>query len=156
MSKVKDNSYGLIPFYWEDGTPRYFIGRSVSADGRTGFWKFPKGHKEVGETEIAAGMRETAEEIGVDIEETDVLTAQSFTERYIYTRGAENKRGAGTVEKTNTYWLARVEPSTEVNLNEEFSEYRWVTLDEALDLLPENSRAFLKEAHEFLMKTKMN
>lgn len=109
MSKVRDFSYGLIPFYLEDGEPWYFIGQRRTADGAVGFWKFPKGHKEAGESELEAAMRETAEEIGISIEMDHVLADRSFAEAYTYTRSEEDERGAGTVEKMNTYWLAQVE-----------------------------------------------
>lgn len=137
-----DYAYGLIPFYLEDGEPYYFAGL------RTGgiFWKFPKGHMEPSETELEAAIRETAEEIGISIELDHVLTDQSFRESYMYTTEE------GEIAKVNTYWLAQVEEGTEVNLNHEFSEYRWVRIDEAFDLLPENSRGCLRDAHDFLIK----
>lgn len=137
---TNDYSYGLIPFYLENSDPRYFLGL------RTGdiFWKFPKGHREERETVLDAALRETAEEIGIRIELDHVLTTKAFTESYTY------MSESGSVEKINTYWLAEVEPGTKVNLNKEFSEYRWVSIDEALDLLPENSQGLLTEAHEYL------
>lgn len=140
MSYKKDYSYGLIPYYLEDGEPYYFLGL------RTGgvFWKFPKGHNEADETELEAALRETAEEIGIGIESDHILIDRSFLETYIY--ASEE----GEVEKINTYWLAQVQPDTEVHLNNEFSEYRWVKIDEALDLLPKNSQGIIHEAHKFL------
>ncbi|MEX2369314.1 MAG: NUDIX domain-containing protein [Candidatus Paceibacterota bacterium] len=152
---MKDYSYGIIPFYrGEDCQPRYFIGRSISADDKIGYWKFPKGHKEAGETNLEAALRETLEEIGVDIDETNVITNESFKESYSYTRGSENKRGAGTVEKTNTYWLAEVSKQAVITLNDEFTCYKVVTFKEALKLLSDNSQDFFTEAHIFLLQSK--
>jgi 8-oxo-dGTP pyrophosphatase MutT (NUDIX family) len=147
---MNDYSYGIIPFSLLDGEPRYFIGRSSDADGTTGFWKFPKGHKEEGETDLQAARRETKEEIGIDVDEGNVLTGQSFEESYEFTYGAENKRGDGIVQKVNTYWLAEVNEEVEVQLNEEFSEYRWATFADTMELLPDNSRDFLVEANRVL------
>ncbi len=39
-------------------------------DGKL-FWSFPKGHQEVGETDIETAVRETLEEVGLQIEITD-------------------------------------------------------------------------------------
>ena len=35
------------------------------------FWSFPKGHQEVGETDIETALRETKEETGLDVEIID-------------------------------------------------------------------------------------
>ncbi len=39
-------------------------------DGKL-FWSFPKGHQEVGETDIETAVRETLEEVGLQVEITD-------------------------------------------------------------------------------------
>jgi len=138
---MKDFSYGIIPFYQDNDEPRYVIARR---SGRDGFWKFPKGHKESNETEITAALRETAEEIGVEISIDDVLAERSFCETYTYTDEA------GPVEKTNTYWLAPVSKDVVIALNDEFTRYKVVTFKGALKLLAENLKDCFTEAHIFL------
>jgi|AntRauTorckE6833_2_1112554.scaffolds.fasta_scaffold10115_3 hypothetical protein len=41
---------------------------------------------------------------------------------------------------------------SEVKLNEEFSTYRWVTYDEAMEVLPKNSQKFLQQAYNYLQQ----
>ncbi|MEX2515125.1 MAG: NUDIX domain-containing protein [Candidatus Paceibacterota bacterium] len=137
---MKNRAYGIIPFYQDEET-RYLIGQR---SGPEGYWKFPKGHKEAGETDIQTALRETHEEIGVQIDPADVITERSFQETYTYTDES------GAVEKSNTYWLAPVPKEAVIELNDEFTRYRVVTFKEALKLLSDNSQEFFTEAHIYL------
>lgn len=138
----KDYAYGIIPFYQDEET-RYLIAQRSGPDG---FWKFPKGHKESGETDVQAALRETAEEVGVDIQEVDVISDRSFQETYTYSGES------GPVQKINTYWLAPVTKTSAVTLNDEFTQYKVVSFKQALKLLSENSRDFFTEAHIYLQQ----
>lgn len=46
------------------------IGAIDQIDGEL-FWAFPKGHQDAGETDIETALRETKEEVGLDVKITD-------------------------------------------------------------------------------------
>jgi len=159
----RDYAYGIIPFYRQSlAEYLFFVGRAEGSDGREVFWKFPKGHKSTTEEdEISTAIRELREETGINLPRAAVIDALSFTEEYFFERGRESEYGAaGIVRKKNTYWLGQVASHGEalpvIKLDDaEFSEYRWARYEEANDLLPENSRTFLKEAHDFLVRNRV-
>lgn len=156
MSRRQEYAYGIIPYFQNDEAEYiFFIGQQIK-NREKGFWKFPKGHTEDGETLLETAVRETQEEIGINTNPENVITDKYFTESYIFERGEDDSRPAGEIEKINMYLLGKVvkkgELAPEVSLNEEFAQYRWATYEEALELLPENSQKFLKKAHGFLQE----
>jgi 8-oxo-dGTP pyrophosphatase MutT (NUDIX family) len=84
-------------------------------------WDFPKGMVEPGEDDLAAAKREVAEETG--LAEVDYPFGDEFKETLPY---------AG--RKVARYYLARTD-AEKIELSEHH-EYRWVTFDEAEELLP--------------------
>lgn len=158
----RDYSYGIIPFFRKSlGEYIFFIGRAQDRDGRVGYWKFPKGHKDFDEEgEVDAAIRELREEIGIDIPESAVIASTPFTEEYFYERAPGGDREAGIVRKKNTYWLGQVatqgEDPPRVRIDEkEFKEYKWASFEEAFELLPENSQGFFEEAHSLLVRNRV-
>jgi 8-oxo-dGTP pyrophosphatase MutT (NUDIX family) len=92
-------------------------------------WDFPKGMVEPGEEALAAAKREVAEETG--LAELDFPFGDEFRETVPY---ADNKIAR--------YYLAETEadkivlPVSPELGRPEHHEYRWVSFDEAEDLLP--------------------
>jgi len=92
-------------------------------------WDFPKGLVEPGETPLAAAIRETAEETGIE----DL--AFDWGHDYVETAPYGNNKIA-------RYYLARtrveavVLPVSPELGRPEHHEYRWVDLGEALELAP--------------------
>lgn len=101
----------------------------VSARKRDG-WVFPKGHVEAGEPPRAAALREVREEAGVEGALGPALGTQEFV--------------AGGEPVRVRWWLLEAgaeDPSPEGRSK------RWVTLDEALGLVPfEEQRDLLRRA----------
>jgi 8-oxo-dGTP pyrophosphatase MutT (NUDIX family) len=92
-------------------------------------WDFPKGLVEPGENELAAAQREVLEETG--IVELDYPFGEEFKETVPYSGN-----------KVARYYLAETD-QTAIELpvspelgRPEHHEYRWVSFDEAEDLLP--------------------
>jgi bis(5'-nucleosidyl)-tetraphosphatase len=93
---------------------------------RRGFWGFPQGHKEKGESEIQTLIREVFEETGIR-----ALDIHSYIGKinYSYFRGDGMKS-----EKEVTFYFATT-PTREVKISEEHADFKWVTLADALNML---------------------
>ena len=84
-----------------------------------GFWSFPKGHTEEGETEIETAKREILEETGIE-----VLIDSSFRETVVYSP----KKG---VKKNVIYFLAKAVSHDIKPQDGEISQINWVELSRA-------------------------
>lgn len=93
---------------------------------RRGFWGFPQGHKEKGETEIETLKREVAEETGIDN-----LDIQSYIGRirYSYFRADGMKSN-----KEVTFYFA-ISFNSLIRISKEHEGFKWVTYSDALSLL---------------------
>lgn len=106
-------------------------------------WDFPKGRVEPGEEPIDTAKRETAEETGIT--NLDFSFGDAYRETVPYAGG-----------KTARYYLAetgeeRVSlPISHALGRPEHHEWRWVTFDEAEDLLPPRLALILEWARETL------
>lgn len=113
--------------------------RLLLLKNRRGFWGFPQGHKEKGESEIQTLIREVHEETGIT--SIDVQSHLGKI-RYSYYKGDGLKS-----EKEVTFYYATT-PTREVILSEEHADYRWSTLVEALKMLDHAKlRQILSEGH---------
>ena len=88
-------------------------------DGKL-FWSFPKGHQEIGETDIETAVRETKEETGLDVEIID--TDPIKTGHLIH---------AGTTYKEILLFIA--EPLTDKfkPQEDEVEQIKWAQITEA-------------------------
>ena len=93
---------------------------------RRGFWGFPQGHKEKGESEIQTLIREVFEETGISD-----LEIQSYIGdiRYSYFKGDGMKS-----EKEVRFYFA-ITPTKQVKISNEHADFRWVTLSDALNMI---------------------
>ena len=103
-------------------------------------WDFPKGLVDAGEEQLAAARREVAEETGLG--ELDWPFGEEYKETLPY----------GGEKKVARYYLCET-PEHDVKLpvspelgRAEHHEFRWVTFDEAEDLLPPRLAAVLEWA----------
>jgi bis(5'-nucleosidyl)-tetraphosphatase len=128
-------SAGIILINHADNECRYLVLRAY------GYWDFPKGEVEDGEQPLAAAIRETAEETG--IEQLEFRWQDIYYETPPYARG-----------KVARYYLAEtLESRVILGINPELGrpehhEFRWVSFSEAHSLLNDRVRAALAWAHQ--------
>jgi 8-oxo-dGTP pyrophosphatase MutT (NUDIX family) len=135
---MNERAAGFAVYFIDDGEPLYLLLRS-SGDG---YWGFPKGKLDSGESNIQAAGRELVEETGIVGFEKPVGFELDIT--YQFTRGKEE------FHKTVRYYLARVS-SRDVKISSEHSEYGWFPVEDARRLiLFDNLRWVLDEAHSFI------
>ena len=91
-----------------------------------GYWQIPGGGLEFGESTETCAVREAREELGIDIEVVKLLPKIEYD-----VRGSWH----GLLI---TYMCTMKNPTAEIVLNEESSDYGWFTIDEAksLKLMP--------------------
>ena len=94
----------------------------VYAEG-IGFWGFPKGHMEKGETEIETAKREVKEEVGLDV----IVDEKHRYELHYTVREC--------IDKTTVLYLAQAKNVDVKKQDCEIKETRWVPIEEVCDLL---------------------
>lgn len=106
-----------------------------------GHWDFPKGHVEVGETEIETAIREVKEETNIDVE---VNENRRYTMEYITDKGAL---------KQVVFFIAKKITGNEKRQESEIKSMKWLTFEDALKTITyDNTRELfskiLKEEDE--------
>lgn len=126
---MKEESFGILPLKKEQGNWTIFLIKSRSG----GYWGFPKGKSNPGETAQASATRELKEETGLDLDR--FLTDEPLIEDYEYS--FKGRR----ISKTVTYFPALVKGSIRLQ-TEEVIAGKWVPLDQAAVQLtyPESQR----------------
>ncbi len=89
----------------------------------SGHWSFPKGHMEIGESEIETAVREIKEETSID-----VLLDPTFRETVLYSPKKDT-------QKVVVYFLAKARNFNPEPQPEEVSEARWVDIGHAPHVL---------------------
>jgi 8-oxo-dGTP pyrophosphatase MutT (NUDIX family) len=89
-------------------------------------WSLPKGWVDKGETHEQAAIREVREEVGV---QARVVQRLGEPEKYVY-----NLHGV-RVFKTVHYFLLEYESGSEQNHDSEMEEVRWLSIDEAIEIV---------------------
>lgn len=118
-------SAGIIPFRFVEGRPQFLLLYNVYDE----LWQFPRGSLQPAESVRQCALRELQEETGLPI----VKLYEEFRVNLQYTALV---RGY-SIDHSLTYYLAEV-GSREVRFgNEDHCEARWVSHDEAWELLTE-------------------
>jgi len=129
-------SYGIIPLKKNRDWVVLVIQREK------GFWEFPKGHAESGETPIEAAKRELHEETGLYLEK--LIYELPFEMEYTF------KDQGKDVKKKVYYYLGEVTGDI-ILQNQEVKDFRWVPLREASQYLTySNSRSLHEKIVKFL------
>lgn len=133
-----EKSCGAVVFTRRNGQIRYVLAQNLE-----GYYGFPKGHMEAGETETETALREINEEVGLS-----PRLIEGF--RTCDEHPLPKKPG---VMKQVVYFLAEYEDQEIVFQKEELMSAPLVSYEEAMALFVfESSKRILTEAHAFLNK----
>ena len=137
--KKEDFSYGIVPIYQEN---KYFYVFILL--NRGGYWSFPKGHPDEGETHIETAKRELREETNLEVSE--ILSKPSLKETYTFKQNHE------LIHKHVEYYIAFVKNPKEFQVDlKEVMEGKWVEINQApMFLTFEEAKKICREAAQFL------
>jgi len=145
MESKKEESFGIIPVFKNvDGSFVFCLIRH-----KEGHWGFPKGHRDIRESEEETAKRELKEETGIST--VDFLNNKFFIEEYAFEQD-------GIIhDKSVKYFLGFVPTmvaTTPDNFKKEISELKWLKYKDASELLtfPE-AREALDQVFEYLATT---
>lgn len=112
---------------------------------KSGYWSFPKGHMEEGESETQTAVREIKEETNVDISIDDA----SFRETVVFTPRRDTR-------KEVVYFVARATSFDCKPQEEEIAELRWVEISQAASHLAyDNDKLIVNKVRAFLAKSRI-
>lgn len=133
-----EKSCGAVVYCQIDNEIKYLL-----ACERSGYWVFPKGHMEAGESEQDTALREVKEETGLDV--TLVEGFRVTDEHSLAREGRPN-----TIKQT-VYFLAKYEKQMFVPQETEISKIELMDYEMALTMLQFDSfKQILTQAHQFL------
>jgi 8-oxo-dGTP pyrophosphatase MutT (NUDIX family) len=125
----------VIKLRSEERTSEFLLLRN-----RRGFWGFPQGHKEKGETEIQTLVREVREETGIS--DLDIRA-------YIGKISYSYYKGDGLRSDKEVRFYFATTPTKEIKISEEHADFTWATLKEAFSLLDHAKlRQILDRGHQ--------
>ena len=133
-------SSGVIVLRWDGDHYKYLLLKAYN------YWDFPKGMVEAGESPFAGALREVREE--TTISRLDFRWGKVYRQTQPYNHG----------RKVARYYIA-VTAERDISLpinpllgRAEHSEYRWVTREEAWEMITPRVRAVLKWADEVMAR----
>lgn len=130
-----EKSCGAIVYRKHHGNTEILLVRHI----KSGYWSFPKGHVEEGETEEETARREIKEETGLD-----VLLDTGFRETVTFSPRRNTK-------KTVVYFVGMATSHELVPQQEEISELRWHEIGQAVTALTyENDKMIVNKAKAFI------
>jgi bis(5'-nucleosidyl)-tetraphosphatase len=107
---------------------------------RRGYWGFPQGHKEEGETEIQTLFREVYEETGINS-----LNILSFIGRIRYSFF----KGEGVKSRKEVSFYYATTSIRDITLSNEHDDFIWTTFSESLTYLNRKQlKSIIIEGHE--------
>ena len=130
-------AYGTVPVL------RIDLGHELLlVQNHEGYWGFPKGHPDKGETAKQTAVRETCEETGI------CVPVESLGESFAY--GYDVHLSGGKQQKTVTLFpFIHNQESVEIQA-EEIQSYVWADLDKALELIDLPIETFLREVEGYV------
>ena len=132
-----EKSCGAVVYTRAGDTVKYVLVQSLE-----GFWGFPKGHMEPGETEEQTALREIYEEVRLKVR---IQKGFRTTDEHAIPSKPD-------VIKQIVYFCAAYDHQEAIPQDSELKAVALATYEEALEMFQfESSRRILREAHDFLM-----
>lgn len=133
-----EKSCGAVVYCRKDNDIKYLL-----VCEHNGFWVFPKGHMEAGESERETALREIKEETGLD-----VAFVSGFRVEDEHNLAREGR--PDTIKQT-VYFLAECQNQGFVPQESEISKIELMDFESAMDILQFDSfKCILAKAHTFL------
>ena len=130
-----EKSCGAIVYRKFHGNTEILLIRHI----KSGYWSFPKGHVEAGETEVETAAREIKEETNVD-----VLIDPGFRETVAFSPRRDTT-------KTVVYFVGKALNTDTKPQAEEISEIKWVEIGQAISHLTyDNDKLIVNKAKAFI------
>ena len=124
LNSATATSAGGIVFRFSDSIPQLVVGRR-KREKDTSTWTLPKGTPDPGETLEQTALREVREETGLTVRILSPLDAIKYS---FVQRGTR-------IHKTVHYFMMEPTGGGLEGHDREFEEVRWVSFDDAADLL---------------------
>ena len=132
---LHEKSCGAIVYRKFHGNIEILLVKHVNS----GHWSFPKGHVELGETEVETAQREILEETGIE-----VIIDSSFRETVTYSP----KKGT---QKIVVYFLAKAKGYDFIPQPDEIADIKWVEIGRAQSVLSyDNDRSIVSKARTII------
>ena len=126
-----EKSCGAIVYRKHHGNIEILLIKHINS----GHWSFPKGHVEMGETEVETALREVKEETDID-----VMIDPTFRETVTYFPRKDT-------QKVVVYFIGKAKNFGDVPQAEEIAEIRWVDIGHAVQMLTyENDKTIVNKA----------
>ena len=133
-----EHSVGAVIKYQsvsKEDVPQFLLLRN-----RRGYWGFPQGHKEDGETELQTLVREVQEETGIDS-----INILSFIGKIHYTF----YKGEGVKSRKDVSFYYATTSIKVITLSNEHDDFIWTSYSEALNYLNRKQlRSILLKGHD--------
>ncbi len=130
-----EKSCGAVVYRKFHGNTEILLIRHI----KSGYWSFPKGHVENGETEIETAIREIKEETNID-----VLIDDGFRETVTFSPRKDTS-------KTVVYFVGKAISRDAKPQADEISDMRWTEIEQADSYLTyENDRLVASKAKAFI------
>lgn len=138
---MKDKSVGIIPIHIDKNADLSFLLVHQTA----GHWGFPKGHPNLGESEIETALRELREETGID--KCKIINDFKYLQNYSF------KKDGARIEKEVVFFIGFLGEENLFLDKDEIQASKWLDYNQALEQLTyKESRIMLKSVSKFLDK----
>ena len=143
METKFDNSFGVIPYIYNEGKLEFFLIHQYSSASDGCYWIFPKGHSEANESPEQTALRELQEETALILESLNSTVTFDIAYEFV-------DKGI-LIKKTAAFFLGQAASRAYTLDGEEAKEAGWFDYKSAHKRLTHpQSKDLLKSAYEYL------